>query len=102
MSRREDLIKIFAGMNENVLTIVSPMIDDLVFVESQLDDLRTKPFIRYHPADPSIQKVTPAGKLYKDLLAQEKDIVRILCSQLHKGGSDDAESPLRAYLRGLE
>jgi len=97
MSRRDDLIKIFAGMDENVLTIVSPMIDDLVFVESQLDDLRTKPFIRYHPTDPSIQKATPAYKIYKDLLAQEKDIVRILCSQLHKVGGEDTESPLREY-----
>jgi len=48
-----------------------------------------------------VQKQTPAGKLYKDLLAQEKDIVRILCSQLRKNDTDE-ESPLRKYLRGLD
>lgn len=102
MNRRDELIGIFKDLDSNVKTIVAPMIDDLVFIEEQLEELRKQPFIRYHPKDPSIQKATPAGKLYKDLLAQEKDIVRILCSQLHKGGSEEGESPLRAYLKTLE
>lgn len=102
MNRRDELLKIFKELDGNVLTIVEPMIGELVFIEEQLVELRTKPFIKYHPNDPSIQKPTPAGKLYKDLLAQQKDIVRILCSQLHKTGSEDGESPLRAYLKGLE
>lgn len=102
MNRRDELVEIFKGLDGNVLKIVEPMIEDLVFIEDQLKDLRTRPFIKYHPNDPSIQKQTPAGKLYKDLLAQEKDIVRILCSQLHKTGSEDVESPLRLYLKGLE
>lgn len=101
MNRRDELKKIFQDADENILTIVEPMIDDLVFIEGQLEDLRKKPFIKYHPNDPSIQKTTAAGKLYKDLLAQEKDIVRILCSQLHKGGTSEDESPLRAYLKNL-
>lgn len=102
MNRKEELLKIFKELDKNVLTIVEPMIDDLVFIEDQLRDLRSRPFIKYHPDDETRQKQTPAGKLYKDLLAQEKDIVRILCSQLNKSGSDDNESPLRAYLKGLE
>lgn len=102
MNRKEELLKIFKELDGNVLTIVEPMIGELVFIEEQLAELRTKPFIKYHPQDPSTQKQTPAGRLYKDLLAQEKDIVRILCSQLHKTGSEDGESPLRAYLKGLE
>lgn len=102
MTRQDDLLKIYKELDKNVLTIVEPMIGELVFIEEQLADLRTKPFIRYHPTDPTMQKQTPAGKLYKDLLAQQKDIVRILCSQLHKTGSDEGDSPLRAYLKTLE
>ena len=102
MSRKEELLKIFTELDKNVLIIVEPMIGELVFIEEQLVELRSKPFIKYHPKDPSIQKQTPAGKLYKDLLAQEKDIVRILCSQLHKTGSEEGDSPLRAYLKTLE
>lgn len=102
MSRREELLQIFAGSDENVCKIVGPMIDELVFIEDQLVELKKQPFIRYHPKDPSIQKATPAGKLYKELLASHKDMIRILCSQLHKTGEVDGDSPLRQYLKSLE
>ena len=102
MTRRDELVHIFQELDGNVLTIVTPMIDELVFIEEQLAGLRGQPFIRFHPKDPSLQKLTPAGKLYKDLLAQQKDIVRILCSQLHKGGDGQEESPLDAYFKRLE
>lgn len=101
MSRIDELNKIFEGANENVKTIVSPMLDELVFIEEQLKELRTKPFIKYHPNDSTQQKQTPAGKLYRDLLAQEKDIVRILCSQIHKGSDDTGESPLREWVKRM-
>lgn len=102
MSRKDELLKIFKELDGDVLTIVTPMIEELVFIEGELAKLRDQPFIKYHPTDPSIQKATPSGKLYKDLLATEKDIVRILCSQLHKGGEGESESPLRLYLKSLE
>lgn len=93
---------IFKGSDENVCKIVAPLIDELVFVEEQLLELRSKPFIRYHPDDPSIQKDTAASRLYNKLLAQHKDIVRILCSQLHKGGEGEEESPLDAYFKRMQ
>lgn len=101
MNRKEELLKIFEGVDGDILTIITPLIDDLVFIEDQLKELKGKPFIKYHPTDPTIQKQTPSGRLYRDLLAQEKDIIRILCSQLHKGGASEDESPLRAYLKNL-
>lgn len=101
MDRKTELLNIFKELDGNVLTIVTPMIDDLVFLESQLTELRKKPFIKYHPNDVSNQKQTAAGKLYKELLAQEKDIIRILCSQLHKGGEGSEESALDTYFKSL-
>lgn len=100
MERKEEILKLFS--DDSIQKIVSPLIDDLIFIESQLAELRTKPFLRSHPTNPAIQKQTPAGKLYKDLLSQQKDIVRILCMQLHKTGEEENESPLRAYLKELE
>lgn len=100
--RTNELKKIFETFDEDVKTIVSPLFDEMDFIEGQLVELKKKPFIKYHPTDPTIQKQTAAGKLYKELLSQEKDIVRILCSQLHKTGNDNDESPLRNYLRSLE
>ncbi|MBR5835589.1 MAG: hypothetical protein IKY66_05430 [Bacteroidales bacterium] len=101
MTRKDDLLKIYKELDKNILTIVEPMIGELVFIEDQLAELKTKPFIRYHPTDPSVQKQTPAGRLYRDLLAQQKDIVRILCSQLHKSGDGEGDSPLDAYFKSM-
>jgi hypothetical protein len=98
MERDAQLKEIFKGMDENILKIVSPLIDRLTFVEKQLTELETKPFIKYHPNDPSRQRATPSGKLYNQMLAQEKDIIRTLCSLVHKSDSGEVESKLDAWL----
>lgn len=98
--RSDELKKIFSEFDKNVQAVIAPLFSEMEFIETQLVELKKKPFIKYHPKDPSVQKQTPAGKLYKELLAQEKDIVRILCSQLRKNDTDE-ESPLRKYLKRL-
>ena len=98
--RSDELKKIFSEFDKNVQAVVAPLFSEMEFIEAQLVELKKKPFIKYHPKDPSVQKQTPAGKVYKELLAQEKDIVRILCSQLRKNDTDE-ESPLRKYLKRL-
>ena len=102
MTRKDDLIKIFEGADKNVLTIVSPMIDELLFIEGQLEELKKHPFIKYHPANPALQRPTPAGRMYKDLIGQQKDIIRILCSQLNKSEAGEGDSPLRDYFKEWE
>ena len=99
MERKDELLKIFQELDGNVFTIVSPLIDDLVFIEAQLVELRKQPFVKCNPKYPSVQKPTTAGKLYKELLVQEKDIVRILCSQLHKNGNGEEESEIEKWLK---
>lgn len=100
MTRRDELRKIFETLDKDILTVVSPMIDDLIFIEEQLSGLKKYPFIKVHSEYPEIQKATPAGKLYKDLLSQEKDIVRILSSLIHKGNDGgEGDSALRDWLK---
>ena len=101
MGRREELLDIFKDVDSTVRTIVEPMIDNLVFIEGQLVELRELPFVKVNPKDKTMQKTTPTYRIYKELLSQQKDIVRILCSQIHKTGSEDGESPLREYMRSL-
>lgn len=102
MRREEELLKIFEDVDKDILVVISPMIEDLVHIETQLDSLKHYPFLKVHPNNPSIQKITPAGRLYKDLLASEKDIVRILCGLIKKADDNETESPLRTYLKSLE
>ena len=94
--RKEELMKIFANC-EDTKGIILPLIDDVVFLEQQLEELRKLPFIRVSTADPSLQKATPAAKQYKELLQQYNNCIKILTGIIRKDAPEE-ESPLRAYL----
>lgn len=93
MTRKEELLSLI----EDTSALV-PLVDEMVYLEEQLDYLRTLPKIKIHPKDPSRQKVTPAAKLYKELLQQYTNIVRIM---IRATGIDETEeeSPLRQWVR---
>lgn len=100
MSRKDELIKICDSANEDLKSIILPMIDDIVFLEDTLYALRKLPFIKIHPTDPTLQKPTPASKQYKELLQQYNNCIKILCGIL---GKDEGEgtSPLREWVNKL-
>lgn len=92
MTRKEELLKL---LNNDITYI--PLVNDMVYLEDQLDELRKLPKIKIHPSDPSKQKTTPAAKLYREYLQQYTNIVRIL---MKATGADetDEESPLRKWM----
>lgn len=96
MNRKEELLKIFDQV-EDSKGIIAPLIDDVVFLEAQLLQLRNLPFIRVNPADPAQQKATPAAKQYKEMLQQYNNCIKILTSILRKDSAEE-DSPLRAFL----
>lgn len=101
MSRAEELQEIFKGIDESKRKIVSPLIDEAVFLEVQMQELKKHPLLRVHPNRPEVQKVTAAGKMYREYLQTYVNLIDKLC-RIH--GREDAEedSPLRAFLKGLE
>ena len=98
MTRKEELQKVFENIDEDKRTLVTKVIDEVVFLEEQLISLKKYPFIKIHPTDPTLQKVTVAGKQYKELLQQYNNSIKLLCSVLNKNEGGE-ESPLREYLR---
>ena len=76
--------------------VLSPLVDDMIDLEEQLEQLRKLPKIKVHPKDPTRQRTTPAAKLYKECLQQYTNIIRIL---MRATGTDmeDEESPLRKW-----
>lgn len=96
MTRKQELLKIFDQIDD-AKGIIAPMIDDVVFLESQLDELRKLPFIRVNPKNKADQKPTPAAKQYKELLQQYNNCIKILTGILRKDTSEE-DSPLRAFL----
>lgn len=93
MTRKEELLNLI----EETPALI-PLVNDMVYLEEQLDYLRSLPKIKVHPKDPSKQKTTPAAKLYKELLQQYTNILRIM---MRATGIDESEeeSPLRQWVR---
>lgn len=96
MTRKEELLQIFDQV-EDTKGIIMPMIEDVVFLEEHLQELRKLPFIKVHPDYPDIQKATPAAKQYKEMLQQYNNCVKILTGILRKDTPEE-DSPLRAFI----
>lgn len=96
MTRKEELLKLFDQI-EDTKGIILPLIDDVVFLEQQLDQLRKLPFMKVNPNNPMQQKPTPAAKQYKELLQQYNNCIKILTGILRKDAPEE-DSPLRAFL----
>lgn len=96
MDRKQQLFE-YVGKDENLL----PVIENVLYLEEVLKDLREKPKIKYHPEDPTKQKLLPAAKLYKEYMQQYLNSVKVLLRAAGKDGADE-ESPLREYFRSLQ
>lgn len=90
-SRKQEILDFL----ENEL-MLEPLVDEMVFLEGRLDELKKLPFIKVHPQDPTKQKVTPAARQYRESVAQYSNIIRILMKASGLG-VDVEDSPLRKW-----
>lgn len=102
MTRREELVAIIP---EDSLELVNSVIDDIVFLEVRLEELKKLPFIEVHSKNPMKQRTTPAAKQYKEFLQQYINCVKMVESVIYREkrleGDEAEESPLRKYFRSL-
>lgn len=100
MSRREELLKI---VPEDSLQLVTDVIDEVVFLEERLVELKKLPFIQVHPQDSSKQRSTPAAKQYKEFLQQYINCVKMIEAVIYRDkrleGDEVEESPLRKWFK---
>lgn len=100
-NRKEQLLKCFENVDESVLDVILTMIDNVVFLEGQLDELKKLPFVNINPRNSMQQKPTTASKMFKELHQQYNNSIKILISVLIKNGEDE-ESPLRDFMASLK
>lgn len=99
MDRRKELESLLKGGAQDELK-ARRLIDEIVFLEEQMADLKRYPFIAVNPKNPAQQKPTAAGKQYKEFLQQYNNSLRLLLRITGDIGSDaEEESPLRAWLK---
>lgn len=84
MERKEELKEIFKNIDDEQKKLVDRLLDEVVFLENKMTELKQYPFIRFNPKDMAIQKPTAAAKLYKESNQSYMNAVRILLSLLNK------------------
>lgn len=98
--RKQELLDCFKNVNDDKKTIIINLIDEVVFLESQLLELKKMPMVKVHPKNPELVKPTPASKLYKEFLQQYANAIKTL-SMMLKNTDEKEKSPLRLYLDQL-
>jgi hypothetical protein len=101
MDRKQELLDIFKDVDENTIHLILPLIDEVVYMEEMMRNLKKLPFIRVHPKNSSKQETTPAGKQYKEFSQSYMNAIRILNSILNKVDSN-AENELLKKLADFE
>lgn len=95
--RKQKLIDYVCKDNDNRV-IFEPIIDEFLFLEQRLTELKKLPFIKIHPDNPELQKATPASKQYKELLQQYTNIIKVL-DKNNGADSEGEESLLRTWVK---
>ncbi|MCR0569373.1 hypothetical protein MKC54_11015 [[Clostridium] innocuum] len=95
--RKKQLLAVFEKVDERIRAIIMPMIDDMVFLEEQLELIRALPLIRVNPKNSQQQKKTESAKLYRELLPQYMNIVKILVKAAETMDFDE-EDPVKKWL----
>lgn len=99
MDRKQELEAIFADLDEKPRALVAQVIEEVVFLEKRLEELKQMPFLRVHPARPELQKVTPAAKQYKELSQTYVNDIKVLQKALGAKGAAEKENKLLGWLR---
>lgn len=91
--RREELLRIVGDDK-----FLQKEVDELLFLEERLEELRQLPHIEINPRNPAQQRATVAAKEYIKYLQQYNTVVRIL-TRATDTGENDEESPLRTWAK---
>jgi hypothetical protein len=98
MDRKTELLSLLKGGAQDELK-ARQLIDEIVFLEQRMIELKQYPFIAVNPKNFAQQKPTAAAKQYKEFLQQYNNSLRLLLRITGDIGSDgEEESPLRAWL----
>jgi hypothetical protein len=85
-------------VDEKNKTKAVQLVEEIAFIEKNLRELKKHPFIAVNPKNPAQQKSTPAAKLYKELLQQYNNSLKLLF-RLTGDAEADEESPLRKWVK---
>lgn len=94
--RRAKLDDIFKDIDENKKELINPLLDNIAFLEDRMEELKSLPFIKVNPNDPTKQKTTKASKLYKECSQSYINAIRMLYSMIN--GHETEDDPVQKFM----
>lgn len=91
MNRSDELKALFETVEEEQQKLAAELLEDAVFIEQQLEELKKLPFIKVHPENPQLQKRTEASKLYKECIQSYCNVIKILSGILRRNAVEEAD-----------
>lgn len=99
MDRKTEFLSLLKDGNQNELK-ARQLIEEIVFLEELMSELKKYPFIAVNPKNPAQQKPTAASRQYKEFLQQYNNSLRLLLRITGDIGNEtEEESPLRKWLK---
>ena len=99
MNRKDELIKIITKAGKDNDIKAAQLIDEVIFLEERLKELKELPFLQISKKNPALQKTTPAARQYKEFLQQYNNSLRLLLRLAGDIGESEESSPLREWIR---
>lgn len=94
-NRRAEYDEIFRDVDPTERRLVDRLIDECVYYEEQMAELRKLPFVAVHPKNRNLQKTTAAARVYKEYATSYMNALRILLNILRKVESEEQNELLR-------
>ena len=101
MDRAEELRSLLDLVEDEQKIVIRQLIEELIFIEKQMNEIREIPFIRSNPNNPSQQKRTEAAKQYKELSQSYMNGIRILSGVLRRESEGVETDPVQEFLDSM-
>ena len=95
MERRKELEEIFENVSTNERKLVNNLIEEVIFLEERMTELKKLPFLRIHPKNSARQETTAAAKQYKECSQSYMNAIRILVGIIHKQDGSEEDDLLK-------
>lgn len=101
MDKKKRLKELNDFVGKDKAIFLHNLIDDIIYMEERLEELKKLPFIRVNPKNNEQQKKTESSKLYLSVMAQYTQDLKALSYMAGKNGEEEEISPLRLYIKNM-
>lgn len=83
-TRLEQLKEIVSKVDEDKAAVIEPLLTDILFMETRLNELRALPHLRISKKNNAVQQITAAGKQYKETMQAYLNALKVIQTTLSR------------------